>query len=89
MVDGCLTPPQLPTRALVHPIEFNIHEELPMSPKSFRLMQYHQRIDTQLRAEINRRWPDMLRIQKLKKIKLAVKDRLSRIALSGQRPARS
>ncbi len=51
-----------------------------MSPKSFRLMQYHQRIDTQLRAEIGRRWPDMLRIQKLKKLKLKVKGQLSRLA---------
>ncbi len=51
-----------------------------MSPKSFRLMLYHQRIDTQLRAEISRRWPDMLRIQKLKKLKLKVKDQLLNLA---------
>jgi hypothetical protein len=51
-----------------------------MSPKSFRLMQYHQRIDTQLRAEIGRRWPDMLRIQKLKKLKLKIKDQLLNLA---------
>ncbi len=50
-----------------------------MSPKSYRLMQYHQHIDAQLRAEINRRWPDMLRIQKLKKLKLKVKDQLASI----------
>jgi hypothetical protein len=51
-----------------------------MSPKSFRLMQYHQHIDTQLRAEINRRWPDMPRIQKLKKLKQKVKDQLASLA---------
>jgi hypothetical protein len=70
----------MPRCALVHPIEFNIQEELSMSPKSFRLMQYHQHIDTQLRAEIKRRWPDMPRIQKLKKLKLKVKDRLASMA---------
>ena len=39
-------------------------------------MQYHQKIDRELRAEINRRWPDMFRVQKLKRLKLAIKDRL-------------
>ena len=50
-----------------------------MSPKSFRLMQFHQRLDAQLRAERVRRWPDFSRIQKLKKLKLSVKDQLQRI----------
>ena len=39
-------------------------------------MQYHQKIDRELRAENIRRWPDIFRIQKLKRIKLAIKDRL-------------
>jgi hypothetical protein len=47
-----------------------------MTFSSFRLLQYHQKIDRELRAEINRRWPDMFRIQKLKRLKLAIKDRL-------------
>jgi len=51
-----------------------------MSISSFRLMQYHQRIDRELRAEIARRWPDGFRIQKLKRLKLAVKDRLQNYA---------
>jgi hypothetical protein len=51
-----------------------------MSISSFRLMQYHQRIDRELRAEIARRWPDGCRIQKLKRLKLAVKDRLQNYA---------
>nr|WP_315458873.1 DUF465 domain-containing protein [uncultured Sphingorhabdus sp.] len=41
-------------------------------------MQYHQKLDTQLRAELARRWPDVFRIQKLKRLKLVVKDRLQR-----------
>ena len=51
-----------------------------MTISSFRLVQYHQRIDRELRAEIARRWPDGFRIQKLKRLKLAVKDRLQTYA---------
>ena len=47
-----------------------------MTFSSFRLMQYHQKIDRELRVETARRWPDIFRIQKLKRLKLAVKDRL-------------
>ncbi len=47
-----------------------------MTISSFRLMQYHQKIDRELRTEIARRWPDAFRIQKLKRLKLAIKDRL-------------
>lgn len=47
-----------------------------MTFSSFRLMQYHQKIDRELRAEITRRWPDLFRVQKLKRLKLAIKDRL-------------
>ena len=47
-----------------------------MTFSSFRLMQYHQKIDRELRAEITRRWPDIFRVQKLKRLKLAIKDRL-------------
>jgi uncharacterized protein len=39
-------------------------------------MQFHQKLDHELRAELKMRWPDLLRIQKLKRLKLAVKDRL-------------
>lgn len=46
----------------------------------FRLMQYHQKLDAELRAERARRWPDVFRIQKLKRLKLVVKDRLSNSA---------
>ena len=56
------------------------NEDVIMTISSFRLMQYHQRIDRELRAEIARRWPDGFRIQKLKRLKLAVKDRLQNYA---------
>lgn len=51
-----------------------------MTFSSFRLMQYHQKLDSELRAERTRRWPDVFRIQKLKRLKLAVKDRLAKSA---------
>ena len=47
-----------------------------MTFSSFRLMQYHQKIDSEMRAETTRRWPDIFRIQKLKRLKLAIKDQL-------------
>jgi len=50
-------------------------EDEVMTFTSFRLMQYHQKIDRELRAEITRRWPDIFRVQKLKRLKLAIKDR--------------
>ena len=58
----------------------NVQEDVVMTFSSFRLMQYHQKIDRELRAEISRRWPDVFRIQKLKRLKLAIKDRLARHA---------
>ncbi len=57
-----------------------------MSDYSYRLLQYHQRLDRELRHEIHMRWPDMLRIQRLKKLKLDVKDRLNRLALKTKPP---
>lgn len=51
-----------------------------MTFSSFRLLQYHQKIDGELRTEIARRWPDVFRIQKLKRLKLAIKDRLDKHA---------
>jgi hypothetical protein len=60
-----------------------------MTFSSFRLLQYHQKIDRELRAEITRRWADMFRIQKLKRLKLAIKDRLQSHAQSPlRRPLR-
>ncbi|WP_295489040.1 YdcH family protein [Sphingorhabdus sp. EL138] len=56
-----------------------------MTFSAFRLMQYHQRIDRELRAEITRRWPDIFRVQKLKRLKLAIKDRLEGQAKASSR----
>lgn len=56
-----------------------------MSDHSFRLLQYHQRLDGELRSELRRAWPSFDRVQRLKKLKLAVKDRLNRMAMKGRR----
>jgi uncharacterized protein len=53
-----------------------------MSDQDFRLMEYHQKLDDELRTEMRRAWPSFARIQRLKRLKLAVKDRLQRLALA-------
>lgn len=55
-----------------------------MSDRDFRLLQYHQKLDDELRAELRRSWPSFARIQRLKKLKLAVKDKLQRMVLKGR-----
>jgi hypothetical protein len=42
----------------------------------YRLSVIHQRLDDEIRRELKRRLPDTTRLLRLKKLKLAVKDRL-------------
>jgi len=42
----------------------------------YRLTRIHRRLDDEIRRELRRRLPDSLRLLRLKKLKLAVKDRL-------------
>jgi len=51
--------------------------ELFMSMEAYRLTTIHQGLDEAIRAEMKRRAPDSLRLLRLKKLKLAVKDRLA------------
>jgi uncharacterized protein len=55
-----------------------------MSNRVFRLMEYHQRLDDELRQEVRRSWPSFARIQRLKKLKLIVKDRLQKLTQRGK-----
>jgi uncharacterized protein YdcH (DUF465 family) len=57
-----------------------------MSDRLFRLLERHQQLDEQLRSARLRRWADPFEIARLKKLKLAVKDRLARI-LKKRQPA--
>ena len=49
-----------------------------MHPRLYRLVEAHQRIDSALRQEQHRRWPDAARLSQLKKLKLRVKDLIHR-----------
>lgn len=57
-----------------------------MSDKAFSLLERHQKLDSRLRMLQGLRWPDPFELARLKKLKLAVKDRLARLA---NRPTRS
>lgn len=59
-----------------------------MSMSVFRMLQLHQRLDDEIRGEQRRIFPDIFRLQKLKRHKLAIKDRLARMGL-GQRARRT
>ncbi len=54
-----------------------------MSAATYRLTQIHGQLDAAIREEMKRRRPDSLRLLRLKKLKLAVKDRLSAMLRQG------
>ena len=47
-----------------------------MTALPYRLTLIHRRLDDAIRAELKARRPDSLRLLRLKKLRLAVKDRL-------------
>ena len=53
-----------------------IEGEWLMNPMIFRLSVIHKKLDDEIRFELKRRVPDAIRLLRLKKLKLAVKDRL-------------
>jgi hypothetical protein len=58
-----------------------------MSDRAFRLLERHQRLDEVLRLAQSRRWPDPFEIARIKKLKLAIKDRLARLTRRRSRTA--
>ncbi|MCZ8171900.1 MAG: DUF465 domain-containing protein [Novosphingobium sp.] len=50
-----------------------------MSDRVFRLMERHQKLDEALRLAQRRRLDDPFEIVRLKKLKLAIKDRIARV----------
>ncbi|WP_225421283.1 DUF465 domain-containing protein [Sphingomonas parva] len=51
--------------------------EITMSSATYRLTRIHRRVDDAILREMSRRLPDSLRLLRLKKLRLAVKDRLA------------
>ena len=50
-----------------------------MSHSTYRLTNIHRNLDDAIAREMKSRLPDSLRLLRLKKLKLAVKDRLSQL----------
>ena len=50
-----------------------------MSDRVFRLLERHQRLDSHLQLARSRRWPDPFEIARLKKLKLALRDRVAQM----------
>ncbi|HEX9948064.1 MAG TPA: DUF465 domain-containing protein [Allosphingosinicella sp.] len=48
-----------------------------MSSSAYRLTHIHRRLDDAITREMRRRLPDSLKLLRLKKLRLAVKDRLA------------
>ena len=51
-----------------------------MTTRVYRLLERHQRLDNRLRSAQSLRFPDPFEIVRLKKLKLAIKDRIARLA---------
>jgi uncharacterized protein YdcH (DUF465 family) len=51
-----------------------------MSNRVYRLLERHQKLDDHLRRAQSRRWVDPHEIGRLKKLKLAIKDRIARLS---------
>ena len=49
-----------------------------MNALTYRLTLVHRKLDDEIGRELKRRLPDWLRLLRLKKLRLAVKDRLHR-----------
>jgi uncharacterized protein len=56
-----------------------------MSDQAYLLLERHQKLDARLRALQNLRWPDPFELARIKKLKLAIKDRLARLAFRPRR----
>jgi hypothetical protein len=51
-----------------------------MNAYLYRLTVTHRRLDEEIRSELGRRLPDTIRLLRLKKLRLAIKNRLHRLA---------
>ncbi len=56
-----------------------------MNPLVYKLTVIHRRLEDEIRRELKHRVPDTFRLLRLKKLKLAVKDRLHSLMLKPRR----
>ena len=56
-----------------------------MNPFVYRLSVIHRRLEDEIRRELKKRFPDTFRLLRLKKLKLAIKDRLHAHMAKGRR----
>ena len=56
-----------------------------MNAMIYRLTLVHRKLDEEIRRELKRRFPDAMRLLRLKKLRLAIKDRLFRHQLKSAR----
>ena len=56
-----------------------------MNPLIYKLTVVHRRLEDEIRQELRKRLPDTLRLLRLKKLKLAVKDRLHHMMLKNRK----
>lgn len=52
-----------------------------MNALNYRLFLVHSKLDAEVRREHKRRFPDVVRLLWLKKLRLAIKDRMYRLAV--------
>lgn len=67
------------------PIDQTIVWREAMKSFNYRLTSAHSRLDTEISREQRRRVPDFWRLLRLKKLRLAIKDRMHRFTLARQR----
>ena len=53
-----------------------------MNSQSYRLLSIHSKLDAEVRCEQQRRFPDVWRLLRLKKLRLAIKDRMHRLTFA-------
>jgi hypothetical protein len=73
----CVRFPPSADRVAADPIDDHIDGGWLMNEYIYRLSVVHRKLDEEIRREIRTRVPDTIRLLRLKKLRLAVKDRIA------------